>query len=101
MQLLAQVLMAQVWCLVQRKVEDWKKTDISKWLAVLDMTKYENSFKTVSGKVRGKGSGTLTLYLLMPGQQVSYCECVCRDCYSFRQQISIDLLTANKMLMPY
>ena len=47
-----------MWCLVQRKVEDWKKTDISKWLAVLDMTKYENSFKSVSGKVRENISGT-------------------------------------------
>lgn len=34
----------------KRKVEDWKKSDVNKWLAVLQMSKYEESFKTVSGK---------------------------------------------------
>ena len=58
MRMLAQLLTGSMWCLVQRKVEDWKKNDISMWLAVLDMTKYENSFKNVSGKVRKKGSRT-------------------------------------------
>ncbi|KAL0023967.1 hypothetical protein WJX77_004039 [Trebouxia sp. C0004] len=34
----------------KRKVEDWKKGDVNKWLAVLQLSKYEDSFKTVSGK---------------------------------------------------
>lgn len=37
---------------LQRKVEDWKKTDINKWLAVLQLTKYEEACKSMSGKVR-------------------------------------------------
>ena len=37
---------------MQRKVEDWKKADISKWLALLQLTQYEDSFKSMSGKVR-------------------------------------------------
>jgi len=31
-------------------VDEWKKSDVHKWLAVLQMSKYEESFKTVSGK---------------------------------------------------
>lgn len=34
----------------KRKVEDWKKGDVNKWLAVLQLSKYEESFKTISGK---------------------------------------------------
>ncbi|KAL3132079.1 hypothetical protein ABBQ32_008689 [Trebouxia sp. C0010 RCD-2024] len=36
--------------LPKRKVEDWKKADISKWLALLQLTQYEDSFKSMSGK---------------------------------------------------
>ena len=39
-------------CMLQRKVGDWKKTDVSKWLATLGMSKYEECFKTMSGKAR-------------------------------------------------
>lgn len=38
-------------CMLQRKVEDWKKGDVSKWLDALQMSKYDDAFKTVSGKV--------------------------------------------------
>lgn len=37
---------------MQRKVEDWKKSDINKWLTVLHLSKYEECFNAVSGKVR-------------------------------------------------
>ena len=37
--------------LLQRKVEDWKKSDVGKWLDTMQMKKYEDAFKTVSGKV--------------------------------------------------
>ena len=41
-------------CDMQRKVEDWKKGDVYKWLGVLQMSKYEDAFKTISGKASTK-----------------------------------------------
>ena len=43
---------------MQRKVEDWKKSDVYKWLSVLEMSKYEDAFKNISGKARQNRTST-------------------------------------------
>ena len=60
------------YCL-QRKVEDWKKSDVYKWLAVLQMSKYEESFKTVSGKA------SYMLAVLFAYFEVGFAECDAAD----------------------
>lgn len=36
----------------QKPVQDWAREDVFKWLAYLGMTKYEDSFRAITGKVR-------------------------------------------------
>ena len=40
---------------LQRKIEDWKKSDVYKWLSVLELSKYEEAFKNISGKASWQG----------------------------------------------
>ena len=58
---------------LQRKIEDWKKSDVYKWLSVLQMSKYEEAFKSVSGKACRQTPDTSQLQCESKSKSLLFC----------------------------